>query len=103
MHTDVLKLLRLQLMSLLTLNTLLFLSTTQNYISHYTRYTTYSMDQMPVATRSICTQVDLTEVWKMDYNGQDFTGKLTYRYAVVVMVVITTYGPTPPGYKTRAG
>ena len=69
MHTDVLKLLRLQLMSLLTLNTLLFLSTTQNYISHYTRYTTYSMDQMPVATRSDCTQVDLTEVWKMDYNG----------------------------------
>ena len=35
------------------------------------------MDQMPVATRSDCTQVDLTEVWKMDYNGQAFTGKLT--------------------------
>mmetsp|Transcript_25831 Transcript_25831/g.55583 ORF Transcript_25831/g.55583 Transcript_25831/m.55583 type:complete len:1002 (+) Transcript_25831:149-3154(+) len=35
------------------------------------------MDQMPIATRSDCTQVDLTEDWEMMFDGSAFTGKMT--------------------------
>ena len=34
------------------------------------------MDQMPIATRSDCTQVDVTEDWEMVYDGTSFTGKM---------------------------
>ena len=32
---------------------------------------------MPTVTRSDCTQVDLKETVSIDYNGSEFTGKLT--------------------------
>ncbi|KAL7550659.1 hypothetical protein ACHAWF_013875 [Thalassiosira exigua] len=32
------------------------------------------MDQMPMATRSDCTQVDLTEDWHVEFDGQNFKG-----------------------------
>lgn len=34
------------------------------------------MDQMPLVTRSDCTQVDLTEQYDITFNGTTFTGKL---------------------------
>eukprot|EP00584_Thalassiosira_punctigera_P019063 CAMPEP_0172574420 /NCGR_PEP_ID=MMETSP1067-20121228/136690_1 /TAXON_ID=265564 ORGANISM="Thalassiosira punctigera, Strain Tpunct2005C2" /NCGR_SAMPLE_ID=MMETSP1067 /ASSEMBLY_ACC=CAM_ASM_000444 /LENGTH=504 /DNA_ID=CAMNT_0013367049 /DNA_START=150 /DNA_END=1660 /DNA_ORIENTATION=+ len=35
------------------------------------------MDQMPIVTRSDCTQVDLTEDWEVVFDGSAFTGRLT--------------------------
>jgi len=35
------------------------------------------MDQMPIVTRSDCTQVDLTEDWEVIFDGTDMTGHLT--------------------------
>jgi len=35
------------------------------------------MEQMPIVTRSDCTQVDLTEDWEVVYDGTDITGHLT--------------------------
>jgi len=35
------------------------------------------MDQMPMATRSDCTQVDLTEDWEVVFDGSNFEARLT--------------------------
>ena len=34
------------------------------------------IEQMPTVTRSDCTQIDLTEVWRMDFDGTAFTGHI---------------------------